>query len=154
MIVSKKCLSPCLQIIYFSYMSSIDLIVFIPSSFLPSTTDYIRSYKLHFHPYNHVNVCPNILVCTFYCAFQSLNISTFFQKKKISDYCLLLYWESISLKKDSASFHFVINQTVVVHLLSHVQLCNPMDYTAHQAFLFFTISQRFLRFMSIESVML
>ena len=33
-------------------------------------------------------------------------------------------------------------------------LCSPMDWSTHQASLSFTISQSFLKFMSIESVML
>ena len=41
---------------------------------------------------------------------------------------------------------------IVFQSLSHVQLCNPMNYR-HQASLSFTISQSLLKFMSIESVM-
>ena len=47
------------------------------------------------------------------------------------------------------SFHLI----VVVQLLSLVQLFATPWTAAHQAFLSFTISQNWLKFMSIESVM-
>ena len=43
---------------------------------------------------------------------------------------------------------------VVVQLLSHVQLCATPWTSACQAFLSFTVSQSWLKFMSIDSVML
>ena len=65
-----------------------------------ATADYIRSYKLHFHPYNHVNDYPNVLVCKFYCTFQSLNISTFFKKKKILRLLFLIVLGKPIFKKE------------------------------------------------------
>ena len=120
-------------------MSSIDLIVFIPSSFLPSTTDYIRSYKLHFHPYNHVNVYPNILVCTFYCTFQSLNISTFFQKKENLRLLLIIVlgkhifkkgfcFFSLCYKPDSSCSFAKSCPTLQSHGLQHTRLsCSSLS---------------------------
>ena len=59
----------------------------------------------------------------------------------------------LKIKKNSISFHFVINQTVVVHLLSRVQLCNPMDYST-PGFLVLHYLPEFSKIHVIESVML
>ena len=48
---------------------------------------------------------------------------------------------------------FICSQISSVQLLSHVQLCDPMNHTASQASLSITNSRSSLKLMSIESVM-
>ena len=76
--------------------------------------------------------------------------------------CFQVVWESQVLTPVSGSSSntwTVIHQStkmyivVAVQLLNHVQLSTTPWTAAHQAFLYFTISQSLLRLMSIELVM-
>ena len=51
-------------------------------------------------------------------------------------------------------FYHDLSSFVVAQSLSHVQLFLALKIVAHQASLFFTISQSLLKFISIELVML
>ena len=69
--------------------------------------------------------------------------------------CIYIYckkWEKSKHRSEKGKYD-IWNLTIVFHLLSCVQLFAIPWTAAHQASLSFTISQRLLKLMSIESVM-
>ena len=81
-----------------------------------------------------------------------LRIFTF--SKNYVDYLFQCHRINLLQIESFQKLEHTINIVVVVQLLSHVQLFVTPRSTAHRASLSFTISQRLLKFMSIELVML
>ena len=65
--------------------------------------------------------------------------------------CLILFK---FFRVETSSYHLIVTFVVAVQLLSHVWLFVTPWNSAHQASLSFTVSQRLLQLMSIESIML
>ena len=74
--------------------------------------------------------------------------------KNYDDYLFQCHRISLLQTESFQKLEHTINMVVVVQLLSHVQLFVTPWSEAHHVSLSFTISQRLLKFMSIESVML